>query len=105
MKTITNNHKRLFKYFHDFTPKQQKEIRSDYDWMESDEIECENWIEYRNRIYCLSDFMSVHNKAYNPNPPDWQQGWDGYITDTFFGAVVIKLYDNPDVYTIGLVLG
>ena len=102
MKTITNYHVRPFKYFHDFSQAQQEELRSDYDWLE--DLECESWIEYRDRIYVLSEFLSVHNRVHNPNPPEWQEGWDGYITDNYSSAVVIKLYDNPDVYTIGRVL-
>ena len=102
MTAITNNHVRLFKYYHELSDEQHKTIESDYDWL--DDPTCENWLVYRDRLYCISDFLSVHNTVYNPIVQDWQEGWDGYISDSFFSAIVIRLYDDPDVYSIGLVL-
>ena len=65
----------------------------DYDWMEEDEKH-DGWIIYRRRLYHLSDFMRIENI------PEFS-GWDGYLSDTFFSGVLIKLSDDGERYKIG----
>ena len=103
-KIISNHHWRLLKYYHDFTEEEKEEIDSDYDWMDQEERETSDWIVYRDRVYNIADFMSIHNRVYNPVIQDWQQGWDGYLSDSFFSAILIKLSDCGDMYKIGLML-
>ena len=100
VKIITNNHWRLFDYFWDFTAEEQATIKSDYDHMSNDEIETGDWFKYRGRFYGLCDFMSLHNTIHCPNPPESMRGWDGYLSDSFFSGVLIKISDCRDAYKI-----
>jgi hypothetical protein len=51
------------------------------------------FIHYGTRHY-LDEFINIHNSFYNPNPPDYMLEFDGYINDTFFSGVVVKLLDD-----------
>lgn len=46
---------------------------------------------YKGHKYFLSEFMAVHNTFYNPNPPEWMLEFDGYLNDSFFSGILIKL--------------
>ena len=45
--------------------------------------------------------MNLHNKVYCVNPPEFMKGWDGYISDSFFSGVLIKISDDNEEYQIG----
>ena len=96
MEVITNHHWRPFKYYQDFSEKEQNEIDDSYDWMSQEERETADWIEYRNRVYCTQDFMADRNDRF--------PGWHGYLTDSFFSGLLIKLSDCGDAYKIALML-
>lgn len=51
---------------------------------------------YEGRTYKLSDFISIHNKVYNPNPPVWMTEFDGYLSDSYFSGIIIKLGENAE---------
>jgi hypothetical protein len=57
---------------------------------------------YKGYTYFLSEFMNIHNKFYEPNPPEWMKEFDGYKNDTYFSGILIKLSDTGEavkVYT------
>jgi len=87
---ITNWHKRELKYLFELDAKDQETVKDQYDWMDEEELDCAQFIKYRGCWYGLCDFMNVHNKFWNPNPPAWLKRWDGYLSDTFFSGVVIR---------------
>ena len=95
----TNNHWRPFKYGYEI-PK--KVLEEDFDWLVDNEDD--GFIYYCNRWYHLSEFMDLHNKIYCINPPEFMNGWDGYISDSFFSGVLIKLSDDSEMYQIGTYL-
>jgi len=41
--------------------------------------------------------MNIHNSFHNPNPPEYMKEFDGYINDSFFSGVCIKI-DKYDDY-------
>ena len=97
VKIITNNHVRELRYLYELSESEQNTVKKDFDWIDDSSTaswDDELFINYRNSWYCLSDFMSLHNKVYNPNPPDFMQGFDGYLSDSFFSGILIKLFDD-----------
>jgi hypothetical protein len=87
VKVYTNHHKRELLYFWELDEARQAEARDKYDYTDHEELQ---YFVYRDVLYSLEDFMAVHNRFYNPNPPAFMSGWDGYLTDTFFSGVLIK---------------
>lgn len=55
------------------------------------EPDMEQCFRYKGVKYFLSEFMAVHNHVHNPNPPEWLKKFDGYMNDSFFSGVLIKL--------------
>lgn len=64
------------------------------EWNEEGEEELA--FKYKDNEYFLSEFMNIHNKIYNPNPPEWMLEFDGYKSDSFFSGILIKLIDNGE---------
>jgi hypothetical protein len=97
-KVITNNIPRDLIYGYELKFYDQlnyEEIRSDYDWLNDDEFETSEFFIYKTNVYSLHDFMAVHNRVHNPNPPDWLKPWDGYHSFGFIGGLVIRYpYDD-----------
>ena len=96
MKIYTNNHWRQLKYGNEVPD----DVMSDYfDHLDTDDA-YDGFIQYRDRWYHTSDFMSLHNKIHCPNPPEFMNGWDGYLSDSYFSGVLIKLSDDGEGYKI-----
>jgi hypothetical protein len=62
------------------------------DWSEEEELA----FKYKDYEYFLREFTNIHNKVYNPNPPEWMKEFDGIKSDSFFSGVLIKLVDDGD---------
>ena len=93
MKIITDNKWKLFIYGSDLTEKERK----DFDWEK--DIDSTNFIRYRNRVYSVNEFMRFdYNKG---KVPTEFSGWDGYLGDSYFSGIVIKMSDNGEAYKIG----
>jgi len=63
---------------------------------EEREANLEDYFVYKGIKYFISEFMSVHNRFHNPNPPEWMKEFDGYMNDSFFSGVVIKMGDGDN---------
>jgi hypothetical protein len=90
VKVRTNNVPRDIVYFFELDEKQQTSARNEWDWMADDEIEDAEFFFYKGELYCMADFQAVHNEFWNPNPPEWMKGWDGYTNDTAFSGMLVK---------------
>jgi len=68
------------------------------DWNEDkpEDEQMELAFKYKDHEYFLSEFMAVHNKVHNPNPPEWMLEFDGYMSDSYFSGILIKLIDNGE---------
>jgi hypothetical protein len=88
LRIITNNVPRDLVYRYDVPA---SVLESDFDYLE--EHDCsDGFFKYRNAWYHISDFMRA--------PVDMFDGeqWDGYLSDSFFSGVLIKLAnDNESV--------
>lgn len=86
----TNNQPRPLLYLSDFSAADQVKIRSQYDWMEPEDLEYNfGFFKYRNCFYHLQDFL----RTYKESTGDLA-GWDGYTSDSFFSGTLIKFVDN-----------
>jgi hypothetical protein len=71
------------------------------EWNEETQ-DLEECFNYKGNKYFLSQFMNIHNKVHNPNPPEWMKEFDGYHNDSYFSGILIKLSDTGEavkVYT------
>lgn len=90
MNITTNNVPRELKYLSDFNASDQDKIRSQYDWMDSNDLECNyGFFKYRNCFYHLQDFIRVANESTGD-----LIGWDGYSSDSFFSGTLIQFVEN-----------
>jgi len=96
MKITTNNHYRMILSFFDLTEKEQSEIKDNYDTIEES-----SFFRYRGLVYDLNEFMRVqYGTAFNKVINDW----DGYHTDSFFSAVLVKYSSCNDGVKVGLAI-
>jgi hypothetical protein len=78
------------------------EVEIQYDFTDNIDDDLREYFIYRGNRYDLADFAAVHNKMWNPNPPQWMLPFDGYLNDTFFSGILIKYCEDGDhvkVYT------
>ena len=92
---ITDNKWKFFQYS-DEVP---KKVLQDYDHLDKEE-NLDGWFKYRKRWYHQSDFLSLHNKVHCPESP-FPKKWDGYLNDSAFSGVLIKLSDDGEMYQVG----
>ena len=88
----TNNHKREVVYWWELTEKERKE----FDYFNTDEEQSEAlFFRYKGDVYAMGEFMRIEHC------PDFN-GWDGYISDTFYSGVLVKYYeDDYDFVIVG----
>lgn len=96
--TIKTNHQpRELKYIFDFTEAEQKEIRNQYDWMNSGDLECNfGFFKYRGMYHHLQDFLKCSDTQ-----NDELRKWDGYSNDSYFSGLVIKLCEDNESVIVG----
>jgi len=90
----TNNQFRKIVYGYEIF--ENNKIRKEFDYLNDEEFIATDFICYRGHWYSLGDFMRVENEATG----DFA-GWDGYLSDTFFSDVLIKLSDDLDSVKMG----
>ena len=88
---IKSNYKRRFLLTDVDVP---KKVLDEYDWLDDDE-KTDGWMKYKDQYYHLSDFMWI------PADIKDMKGWDGYMSDSFFSGIVIKVFYYTDEYIIG----
>jgi len=90
MKITTNNQYRTILHWSDLTEKEQKELDMYEDVQES------SFFRYRDWCYDLCDFWRTDS---NDN---WKDKWDGYKTDSYFSAILVKYSDCGEAVRVGL---
>lgn len=75
-----------------------KKWRKEFDWIKSDEeYDTSVFVKLpgkRVRYYALSEMMVA--------PKEFKDiGWDGYLNDTYFSGILIKVSSDGDRYKIG----
>lgn len=82
----TNNVPRFTLDWWDLTPKEQAE----FDYIKDGEG---TFFRYKGWTYDLGEFMRCTS--------DELKGWDGYVSDTFFSGVLVKLVDAGEKVIVG----
>lgn len=80
-----NNKPRQKIYGFELTDKQ----KADFDYI--DDVDNGTFFKYKGEIYDINDFMRVcdlHNNPFN--------GYHGYISESFFSGILIKLCEDSD---------
>lgn len=93
MKIKTNRHWHEFLYRHEVP---EKVLAYQFDWLD-EEDGSDGFIKYRGRYYHVSEFMRTDS---NPNLAFWH----GYISDSFFSGVLIRLSSDGEQYQIATYL-
>lgn len=89
MEIKTNNHWYPIIYGYELTEKE----RAQFDYLDSEELVSGSFVRYKNRCYHIAEFLRVDI---------WElREWDGYIPNSFFSGVVIKLSDGGDACKLG----
>ena len=96
MKVITDHKWHDFKFDYEVPEKVLKDLFSHLD-----EDETDYFFKYHNRWYHISDFMRMEPGTlfYGSNK------WDGYLSDTFFSGILIKMDEDCDKYMVGMFYG
>ena len=89
MTITTNNTPRDLLSFWDFSEKDQRTIRSDFDWMEDIESET-GFFKYKGHIYNLAEFTR-----------GGAEGWDGSLAESWSCGVLVKLSSDCEQVTCG----
>lgn len=64
--------------------------RNEFDYLNDDDFECNEFFKYRGNYYDISQFMKCDkNSAFEPF-------WHGYHGDSFFSGVLIHLHKCGD---------
>lgn len=93
----TNNQPRELMGLFDFSLERQHEIRSEFDWMEDEELESTHgFFEYRSVVYHLANFLRVSAATDTVT-----QGWDGYEADSYFSGTLVRLCSDSDFVVVG----
>ena len=87
----TNRQWRDFTYRYDVP---EKVLDSDFDYLDAEET-VDGFFQYRGVWYHLDGFMRLSTDA-----PEGMQGWSGYVSDSFFSGVLIRLSDDGEQYQI-----
>jgi hypothetical protein len=56
----------------------------------------EQCFQYKGNTYFLSEFTNIHNKVWQPNPPEWQLEFDGIKSDSYFSGILIKISEDGE---------
>ena len=95
LKIITNNHPRNLLDWHELTPKEKKE----FDWLDESGDNGLAFFRYRGQAYALDEVIRLDTGTQLRN-----LGWHGYIGETFFSSVVVRLSDDGETVIVGLAL-
>ncbi len=90
MKITTNNHFRPILYWNELTEDEQKELNM------YEDVEESSFFRYRDWCIDLCDFWRTDS---NDN---WKDKWDGYKTDSYFSAILVKYSDCNESVRVGL---
>jgi hypothetical protein len=59
----------------------------------------EQAFKYRDIVYCISEFVSVHNSVWFPTPPEWMKNYDLVHLDTI-RSLLVKLNDDGETVKV-----
>jgi hypothetical protein len=89
---IVTDHK--WKRFRSMCEIPSRTLDTDFDWLNK-EFDGSEFILYRKRWYHISEFMRSEKMI-----PEWH----GYLADSMFSGVVIRISDDGENYMVGTFL-
>ncbi len=100
MRIICNNVPRLLLNWDQLTPQERK----DFDYLSEDDRIGRDFVRYRGSAYDLGEFMRI-DKTVAPHcqRPNWEK-FDGYYSETFFSAVLVRYTEDMDHVIMALAL-
>lgn len=88
---VTSNHQwRDFSYRHEVP---QEVLDDEFDYQDEDEV-FDGYFFYKGSWYHLDQFMAVPRGMFLGD-------WDGYLNDSMFSGVVIRVSDDGEQYQVG----
>jgi hypothetical protein len=95
MNIVTNNVPRPVIDAWELTASEQEE----FDYVNWPAIEAgedsASFFRYKGQLYDLGEFTADYGITRGSGLPDEMKGWDGYMSESFFSAIVVK-YVNED---------
>ena len=88
---LTNNHWRKFISGWELPDK----MRQEFDYLEGEDFDCNNFIKYGGQYYDLSNFLRIEGE----NHP--LANWHGVNAMSYFDGLVIRLSPCGEAYQIG----
>lgn len=79
--------------------------RSEFDYLNTEERQDEStFFRYKGSVHDLGEFMRDYGMTRGSDLPESLFAWDGYRSDSFFSALVVRYVDDGDRVIVGLVL-
>lgn len=88
----TDNKWRNLRYGYELPKKQRKE----FNYLNDEEFETRNFAKYRGNYYDIGEFTTTSNMSM------FKGIWDGYMSDSYFSGVLIKLSSDGERYKVGM---
>lgn len=94
MRIITNNHPRDLVSWQDIPT----DAQHDHEYLSEDDRYSYRFANYRGSWYDIAEFTwTGPNEAWGTGYPELASlGWDGYATDSFFSAVLVRYVPESD---------
>lgn len=86
VKIIGNHNKKDLLFWHDLAEKEQEDIVASLPIERRSYFEEQYYFRYKGNIYCLCEFMAVPEQEVG-----WMKDFDGYLSDSFFSGILIKV--------------
>ena len=94
MATIkTNNRPRSLFYASEYRGNPEA-LRKEFDWMDDEEYGFAMFFKYRGEVYAMAQFTRCDDVATNG-------GWQGYLNETAWSALVIKIRESHKSVIVG----
>lgn len=104
VKVITNNKPRHLIDASELTP----EERAEFDYLDWEAIEdgrdSATFFRYRGQLYDLGEFSRDYGITKDAGLPEHLSRWDGYLSESFFSALVVRYVEDYEAVVVGLVL-
>lgn len=89
----TDNKWKKFKYGYEVP---RSVLDAEYSHLSEDEA-FDQFFQYRGRWYHISDFMVIGPRY----PSEFRKWWDGYLSDSAFSGIVIRVSKDGEDYKVG----
>lgn len=82
--------------------------RAEFDYLDWAAIEAgsdsASFFRYRGQLYDLGEFSRDYGITRNAGLPEHLSKWDGYQSDSFFSATVVRFVDDGEAVVVGTVI-